>query len=173
MRRGFSPARTSGRDSDSVVREVGGNAVLAVVGNQGDSTEVRRIRAAGDDRVRLIGPVPDARTIMGAFDVYVTPTRRPGESFGIAPAEAMAQGVPVVTMNVGGTAEIVEHGVSGFALPAVAADWRHTIRMLQSDPARLARYGAAARDRIKTRFSPEAIADDCLDLYRRAVAAAR
>jgi glycosyltransferase involved in cell wall biosynthesis len=155
-----------------VVRDVGQNAQLVVVGSPNDKSEVCRIKDAGGDKVRLVGEIPNAKTIMSAFDVFVTPTHLPGESFGLAPAEAMAAGVPVVTMNIGGTAEIIEHGVSGFALSAAPADWRQTIRMLKSDPEQRARLGAAAQARVATRFSSERIALDCRDLYQRTIAAA-
>ncbi len=155
-----------------IVRNVGGKAVFVVVGSLNNLAEVRRIEATGGDTVRLVGEIPNAKTIMSAFDVFVTPTRLLGESFGLAPAEAMAEGVPVITMNFGGTAEIIEHGVSGFALSAAPADWLQTIQMLKSDAELRARLGAAARVRVATRFSPERIAEDCIGLYQRTIAAA-
>jgi glycosyltransferase involved in cell wall biosynthesis len=133
-------------------------------------SELDRIRSAGADRLRLLGPIPHAVNVMPAFDLYVTPTRLPGESFGMAPAEAMSQGVPVLTMEFGGTAEIIEHGVSGLALPLAASDWVHAISALAADPHRRARMGEAARQRIQRRFSSDAVAADCMLLFRSVVA---
>lgn len=50
------------------------------------------------------------RALFQRCTVYVFPAV---EDFGIMPVEALAAGAPVVAQSVGGTAEIVEHGVSG------------------------------------------------------------
>lgn len=154
-----------------VASRLGGNCVLAVVGPLGDKAYISKVQAAGGDRLRFLGPIPNARRMMAALDLYATPTRVPGESFGLAPAEAMAAGVPVLTMQFGGTAEIVENGVSGLALPPNHADWIEVIGELANNVQRREAMGSAARKRISDRFSPSAIADRCEDLYRRKIAA--
>lgn len=148
------------------VRRLGPPFVLAVIGPSGDAAELQRLRDTGGDRLRLLGLVPGARTVMRAFDLYATPTGLPGESFGLAAVEAMTQSLPVLTMNFGGTAEIVEHGISGLALPSDTAHWMQAISALAADPERRRRMGEAARRRAGERFSPAAIAADCLDIYR-------
>lgn len=147
-----------------LVRHMGPPFVFAVVGS-GSEAETALIKQAGGDRLRLLGRIPDARRMMSAFDIYVTPTRLPGESFGLAPAEAMAAGVPVVTMNFGGTAEIVEHGLSGLTLPFNQHAWVRALQLLADDEDRRRAMGMAARERIAARFSAEAIAGNCYDLY--------
>lgn len=147
--------------------------VLAVVGTPGRAEYMASIRAAGGERLRYLGPIPDAARMMGAFDLYLTPTRLPGESFGMAFAEAMAAGVPAITMNYGAAAEICEHGVTGFALPERVEVWRHEIDALLADPARLAAMGKAARERIAARFSPPVRAADYHRVYAAAIAERR
>lgn len=147
-----------------VVRRLGPPFVFAVVGS-GSETELERIRQAGGDRLRLLGKIPGARDMMAAFDIFVTPSRLPGESFGLAPAEAMAAGVPVLTMNFGGTAEIIEQGVSGFGLPYDPDAWSGALKLLAGDVERRKAMGLAARERIATSFSPEAIGLNCYHLY--------
>lgn len=155
-----------------VVRRLGPPFVFVVIGPAGDAAELQRLKDAGGDRLRLLGLMPGAGNLMPAFDLHATPTRLPGESFGLAPVEAMSRSVPVLTMNFGGTAEIVEDGVSGLALPADPAHWMRAISALAADPERRRRMGEAARARVAARFTPEVIATDCLDLYQR-VAGAR
>jgi len=150
-----------------VVRRLGPPFVLVVVGATRDEAELRRLREAGGDRLKLVGQIANARDLMPAFDLYATPTQMPGESFGLAIAEAMSRSVPVLSMNVGGTGDIVENEVSGLALPADPMHWKLAIAALATDPDRRTRMGAAGRQRIADRFSPEAIAAECLGLYRR------
>lgn len=147
-----------------VVRDLGAPYKLLIIGG-GDAGEIEALEQIGGDSIDVAGFRPGAAKLMPIFDIYATPTRPAGESFGLAPAEAMAAGVPVLTMNFGGTAEIVEHGVSGFSLAADPADWAAAIAQLQ-DPDVRHRMGEAARERIEQRFSPEVIADVCEDLYR-------
>lgn len=147
-----------------VVRDIGSPYKLLIIGG-GGAGEIEALEEIGGDSIDVAGFRPGAAKLMPIFDIYATPTRPAGESFGLAPAEAMAAGVPVLTMNYGGTAEIVEHGASGFSLTADPADWAASIVQLQ-DPDVRRRMGEAARERIQQRFSPEIIADVCEELYR-------
>lgn len=68
------------------------------------------------DRVRFAGLVVDGATDMiAAADVFVHPSRN--EAYGIAIAEAMAAGVPVVATRVGGVPEVVRDGETGALVP--------------------------------------------------------
>ncbi|MCC0039332.1 MAG: glycosyltransferase family 4 protein [Brucellaceae bacterium] len=127
---------------------------------------VDTVRAAGGARLKLLGHVPEAHRIMGAFDLYVTPTFLPGESFGMAFAEAMAWGVPGITMNYGASAEVCDHGFTGYALPENKAVWRRHIAELMQDDALRQAMGKAARQRIADRFTPEKRAADYDRVYR-------
>ncbi len=67
--------------------------------------------------------------------------------------ESLAAGVPVVATSVGGTPEIVEHGVNGCLVPSgnVEALARCLIDVLSNGRART--MGECGRDHIKERFS--------------------
>ena len=106
---------------------------------------------------------------MPALDAYVSPTRVPGEGFGLAFAEAMACGLPALTMNYGGSAEICEDGSSGFVLPEDLARWTATLERLAGDGELAQRVGEEARKRIARRFSPAAVAEAYLRIYEGAV----
>ena len=50
--------------------------------------------------------------VLNACDIYAAPSRL--EGFGMIQVEAMACGKPVISINVGGPAETIIHGKTGF-----------------------------------------------------------
>jgi len=61
--------------------------------------------------------------------------------------EAAAAGRPVVASSVGGTAEVVEDGVSGLLVePGDVTGFAAALRELGKDPERRRRMGAAGRE---------------------------
>lgn len=87
--------------------------------------------------------------------------------------EAMLQGCPLVALDTGGTAEIVEHGASGLlARGGDIEDLCGKIMSLIEDPAKAQRLGEKARRFVAERHSLEALAQRNLALYREAAALA-
>lgn len=99
------------------------------------------------------------------LDLYVQPSRT--ESFGMAAAEAMACGVPVLVSDAGGLKYLVEHGVSGevFAAGDVAA-FANQVVGLAEDGEKRARLGQAGRQRIEEHFSQEKLENEMRKIYR-------
>ena len=105
------------------LRAQGTDAHLVVVGGpspEGDWTDrlqaqVRDLRLA--DRVHFTGPVPpdDLHRVLSAADVFVLATRN--EGWANVFLEAMACGLPVVTTDVGGNAEVVCRPELGAVVP--------------------------------------------------------
>jgi len=149
-----------------VVASLDCDAILAVVGNASDTGLVRDIEKAGEGRVRILGPRPGMATMRG-FDAYVTPTRAPGEGFGLATLEAMAVGLPVLATNLGGSGDLLRSREVGYALPLRESDWKTTLEQLARDPALRDRIGTAARRHVAAEFSPEAIAERTLAVWSR------
>jgi glycosyltransferase involved in cell wall biosynthesis len=115
--------------------------------------------------VHFTGFRDDAVSIIGAGDVMVMPSWSEGLTRAVL--EAMAQAVPPIVTRVGGLREMVEDGVSGLLVPprdppALA----RAIRELASDPARRARLGQNARDRMRALFNIEQTVDQTLAMYR-------
>jgi glycosyltransferase involved in cell wall biosynthesis len=62
------------------------------------------------------GAHPDAGTVRSAADIFTLLSDNIQESFGLAPVEAMAAGLPVVGSDWDGLRDTIEHGVTGFLI---------------------------------------------------------
>jgi N-acetyl-alpha-D-glucosaminyl L-malate synthase BshA len=96
------------------------------------------------------------------------------ESFGLGVLETMSFGKPVVATRVGGVAEIVQQGKTGFLCPL--GDTRSlaaAVRKLASDPALAAEMGERARRRAGAVFSTEEKVAEYLEYYRKIKAVGR
>ena len=69
-----------------------------------------------ENRLRFLGQRSDIPKILGAADIHCQPNLGP-EPFGIAFVEALYAGLPVVSSNIGGAAEIVTDGGCGWHVP--------------------------------------------------------
>ena len=117
------------------------------------------------EAVHLHGPRADAARLQVAFDVAVSSSAF-GETCPNAVLEAMAAGVPVATTDVGDSARMV--GEAGAVVPprdpgALAAALR---RLAGLSPEARDRLGEVARERARTHFSLDAMADGYEAVYR-------
>ncbi|MBD3251038.1 glycosyltransferase, partial [Candidatus Uhrbacteria bacterium] len=98
------------------------------------------------DNIKTTGTLKfeDMRRIILRAGIYLATTQ---ETFGIGTLEAMASGVPVLGYDHGGTAELVEHGVTGYlAQNGNVEDLLEGLRFCQKHNAIL---GRNARQRAK------------------------
>jgi len=128
---------------------------------------VTRDPIAEEEGVRVHrGLTPDSpklRELYREASVFVLPTR--GDCFSIASMEAMATGLPVVVSDVGGIAEIVEHGQSGYLMPVNdGRALRAHLEDLLTDAARRRAFGARGRELVTQRFDAEKTARQLLEI---------
>lgn len=131
---------------------------------------------AGDGPLRelvpgALGAVPHAEVerLLERASVVVAPCER--EGFGLAAAEAMAFGRPVVAAAGGALLELVADGETGLLVPPRDAPaLRVAVERLLADADLRRRLGAAARERARERFGWDGVVDRTLDVYRRATA---
>jgi glycosyltransferase involved in cell wall biosynthesis len=115
-------------------------------------------------RFHFAGGVTDLKDHLAEADVFVLPSR--SEGFSNAIIEAMAASLPVVATNVGGNAEAVLDGVTGFIVPPQDSDVLATaIGRLLSDPARARQMGEAGKKLAAEKFTTEAMMIQITSVY--------
>lgn len=103
-------------------------------------------------------PYPEALRHIAAADVFVSPSSQ--EGFGLAIAEAMSLGVPVVAVAVGAVPEVVEDGVSGLLVPPGDPEaLANTLAHLLKDRELGERLKSAAPERIQGNCTPAVVAE--------------
>jgi glycogen synthase len=114
-----------------------------------------------DSLVMFHGKVPQDELIQqyDRADIMLIPSIWK-EPFGLVVAEAMARGLPVITTNIGGPAEIVTHEVDGLLVePNNAQALADVISRLAADPVLRAKLAAATRITVQDRFTSAANAE--------------
>jgi glycosyltransferase involved in cell wall biosynthesis len=117
------------------------------------------------ENVHFLGNLSEVFALLKLSDVFCLLSRT--EGFSNALLEAMASGLPCVATRVGGNAEAIDEGQSGFLLPvedAVAAAER--IRFLLRNPEEARRVGRAARRTVEEKFTSEKMAGQLAHLYQ-------
>jgi len=131
-------------------------ARLAIVGEGScrPALEAHMARLGVADTCRLLGHQGDVISIHHLFDLFVQSSIREGTPNAVL--EAMALETPIVATDVGGTAELVTHGVHGLLVrPGSAAPLVESIETALSDRGASTVLAAAARRRIETDLSFE------------------
>jgi len=110
---------------------------------------------------------PAIQNLAGASRAGVFASRI--ESFGLAPAEAMAAGLPVICTNAGALPEIVDDGVTGTVTPVGDVEkLTRAILNLLADETGFTEMANRARAAVRQKFSWDASAETILQLYANA-----
>lgn len=158
-----------------VAEELGDSVEFLIVGednSRGGEYRARVERVVDElrltKRVHLLGRVEDASSIVVKLDVLVSASR--SEAFGMAMAEALVCGVPVVATATEGARTLIEDGVNGLLVPVgdVSALAAAVSSLLTDEECRLA-LGARARRSARARFSPERMVEATERIYEEAL----
>ena len=131
----------------------------------------KQISAAGlTESISFLGPVDGARKRSGFFDadIFVLPSH--SESFGMAIAEALAHGLPVLTTTSAPWASLVEQGCGWWVEPTVEgiADGLREATSRTSDE--LHTMGVRGRAFVVTEFCWDCVAKQFVSIYEELVA---
>jgi glycosyltransferase involved in cell wall biosynthesis len=136
----------------------------------GELREAAR-RAGAENRLHLMGTVPDPERYFAASDLVIN-SRIDPEPFGLTVVEAMMMGRPLLVHALGGPAETVLDGATGWHVhapteEAFAAGLQRALR----DRAKWPEMGAAARAHALANFSTRVVAERYLEIVRANLAA--
>lgn len=106
-------------------------------------------------RIRLIGPVPDARALLCAADIFMLSSDYEGMPNVVL--EAMAAGAPCVCTRVNGVGEILEHGIHGFVTEHHAEALAQALVQLAQTPALRQSMGVQAQEYVTEKYSPATV----------------
>lgn len=128
-----------------------------------------RIAAAGlQDRILILGEVPDVRVWYRRLTLYVAPSRN--EGFGLTPLEAMASQTAVVASDAGAYAEMIVEGTGRFVPADDGAALRDAIEPYLADPSMAERQGDNVLAHVREAFPLEREAATISAVYERVFA---
>ena len=116
--------------------------------------------------VVFAGERSDVKQVLHSLSLFVQPSL--SEGFGIAIAEAMAAGLPVVASAVGGIPEVVVHGQTGWLVPP--GDPRalaQAIARCVAHPQQAYEFGRRGWERVNQCFTIQSAARRHEELYER------
>lgn len=141
--------------------------VLAGVDTTGDvrkQLEKLVVELGLKDCFHFLGWVDDAESLLCGMDVFVSASET--ESFGLAMAEAMAAGTPVVATRTEGAQEVVEDQKTGLLVPIGDVDRiAEAVASLLANAERRHTMGAHANEAANTRFSLNRMVDEIEKIY--------
>lgn len=133
------------------------------------STLERQAHATGfAKRIHFAGRQQDVRSWLAAMNVFVISSDY--EGFGIAPAEAMAMEVPVVSTDVSGLREVVRDGVTGILVPideSVICRLAHAVLSVLGDAQRRSQLASNARRHVRDSLSMSRMQRELETVYNR------
>jgi glycosyltransferase involved in cell wall biosynthesis len=124
------------------------------------------------DRIVFAGDTDQVPSLLAETDILVLATRF--ESLPLTIIEAMRASVPVVASDVGGVAELVTHGKTGYLVPhSDHQSLQERLRELIASDETRSRMGRMGRLQYEREFTVEKMAGAVLSLYREHRNAAR
>ena len=146
-----------------IARRTGMKLKIAAKVDQADKAyfESRIAPLLDDPLIEFVGEIGDADKpkFLGQARAFLFPIDWP-EPFGLVMIEAMAAGTPVIAWRSGSTAEVIEHGRSGFLVDSV----EEAVAAVEASAAMPRRDVRAA---FEQRFTAERMARDYVALYER------
>jgi glycosyltransferase involved in cell wall biosynthesis len=146
------------------------NLHLAVIGDGSEREGLARLanELGLRDRIHFTGFRTDSAEWLQSVDLSVLSSVKEGLSNTVI--ESMAAARPVVATAVGGNAEVVHEGETGFLVPPrQPAELAEALARATASPDSMQRLGLAGRDRVESLFSVRSMVRRTEQLYRELV----
>ena len=164
----FEPPKDYANLINAIARTRSNRSLLLIAGDGPLRAQIENLACELNvsARIRFLGIRKDIAMLMSAADAYVMSSA--WEGLPMVLLEAAASGLPIVATNVGGNAEVVRDGITGYLVPP-------------SDPSTLAlrmqgveqspllirtAMGQAGRDFIVSNYSMSSVLDEWESIYR-------
>ncbi len=142
------------------------------------------VRLAGDGPLesQLLAELPPNVQLLGRLESAAMKSLYQGAKFFVLPSrsyemcplvilEAMSHGLPIITSRLGGQAELVEDGVTGFLFePNDPRDLAQKIQRLWNDPELCRQFGTAGRALAQSQYDEETYYARLRGIYDQAIA---
>lgn len=133
---------------------------LTIIGGTSDALDAEFAKAGVGENVIWAGRLSREQCFdaLGKGDVLLMLSR--GESFGLVTIEAMSMGCVPIGYEVGGTADIIVHGESGYLVPLCS--YKHVVRSIETvdkDRDLLLHMSEKCIKRSRERYSSESMAE--------------
>ncbi len=121
---------------------------------QGELTKTLKKQAKNDPKIQFLGLVSDIelKAYLTAMDIFCFPSITKNEAFGLALAEAMYYGKPVVTFEIKGSGVnfVSLGGITGVEVPnRDSKAYSDALLKLANDSELRKRYGQAGKERVE------------------------
>lgn len=121
-------------------------------------------------KVKLPGSLPRAAEFLPAIDIGCLTSHTEGKSNFIM--EAAAAGVPMISTHCGDSAELIEHGITGYIVPTEnETSMANNLEFLFASPKLRCRMGKGARQKMQREFSIESMIARMTNIYEDALVA--
>lgn len=156
------------------VLETSPDALFVIVGEGPERSELEALAQQLEipGSIVFTGRREDMPSVYASFDIVVLPSLM--EGLPIALLEAMAAGKAIVATRAGAVPEVLEQGADGMLVPpGDSTQLAAAIVKFLTDPDLRRRYGALAQQRVRDRYSSEAMAKQYVAIYENALGRAQ
>jgi len=122
-----------------------------------------------DNYVSWMGYMPntDVAKALKDMDIFVVPSQKDSESFGVAAVEAMAAGLPVLVSDAAGLVEVTENKKTGFVFERQdVQELTRLMLLLASTPEMRENLGRAGREHVIKYYAWEENVSSMVRIYQ-------
>ena len=130
----------------------------------GSGEEENKLKSLAGNGVEFVGRVDNVLTYLQVADLFLLPSSAEGLSNALL--EAMSVGLPIISTNVGGAADLITNGENGWLIqPDSSKELVDSVVSVFSDQQNSRNVGLKARMTVTQSYSLDLVADQLSKLY--------